>query len=126
MFAGDAAEGEQIARRIEAGHCNVNDVLVNYNVLGLPMGGWKNSGIGTRHGAQGIRRFCHTEALTIPRLPPGQVRAALVPLQRPQTRSRSAPVPVPQRPRAAQPARALAPRDVSGRFVTTESHSNMS
>jgi betaine-aldehyde dehydrogenase len=69
VFAGDAAEGERIARRIEAGHCNVNDVLVNYNVLGLPMGGWKNSGIGVRHGAQGIRRFCHTEALTIPRLP---------------------------------------------------------
>ena len=33
------------------GTCNVNDVLVNYNVLGLPMGGWKNSGIGFRHGA---------------------------------------------------------------------------
>ena len=69
VFAGDPADGERIARRIEAGHCNVNDVLVNYNVLGLPMGGWKNSGIGVRHGAQGIRRFCRTEALTIPRLP---------------------------------------------------------
>jgi acyl-CoA reductase-like NAD-dependent aldehyde dehydrogenase len=69
VFAGDPAEGERIARRIEAGHCNVNDVLVNYNVLGLPMGGWKNSGIGVRHGSQGIRRFCRTEALTIPRLP---------------------------------------------------------
>jgi betaine-aldehyde dehydrogenase len=69
VFAGDAEDGERIARRIEAGHCNVNDVLVNYNVLGLPMGGWKNSGIGSRHGTQGIRRFCHTEALTIPRLP---------------------------------------------------------
>jgi acyl-CoA reductase-like NAD-dependent aldehyde dehydrogenase len=69
VFAGDPDEGERIARRIEAGHCNVNDVLVNYNVLGLPMGGWKNSGIGVRHGAQGIRRFCHTEAVTIPRLP---------------------------------------------------------
>jgi acyl-CoA reductase-like NAD-dependent aldehyde dehydrogenase len=68
VFAGDPEEGERIARRIEAGHCNVNDVLVNYNVLGLPMGGWKNSGIGVRHGAQGIRRFCHTEALTIPRM----------------------------------------------------------
>ena len=44
-------------------------MLINYNILGLPMGGWKNSGIGVRHGAQGIRRFCHTEALTIPRLP---------------------------------------------------------
>ncbi len=69
VFAGDATEGERIARRIEAGSCNVNDVLINYNVLGLPMGGWKNSGIGVRHGAQGIRRFCRTEALTIPRLP---------------------------------------------------------
>jgi betaine-aldehyde dehydrogenase len=69
VFAGDVDEGERIARRIEAGHCNVNDVLVNYNVLGLPMGGWKNSGIGVRHGAQGIRRFCHTEAVTLPRLP---------------------------------------------------------
>jgi acyl-CoA reductase-like NAD-dependent aldehyde dehydrogenase len=69
VFAGDPEEGERIARRIEAGHCNVNDVLINYNVLGLPMGGWKNSGIGTRHGSQGIRRFCHTEAMTIPRLP---------------------------------------------------------
>ena len=69
VFAGDPTEGERIARRVEAGSCNVNDVLINYNILGLPMGGWKNSGIGVRHGAQGIRRFCHTEALTIPRLP---------------------------------------------------------
>ncbi len=69
VFAGDPAEGERIARRIEAGHCNVNDVHANYFILGLPMGGWKHSGIGVRHGAQGIRRFCHTEALTVPRLP---------------------------------------------------------
>ena len=69
VFAGDAAEGERIGRRLDAGHCNVNDVLINYNVLGLPMGGWKRSGIGTRHGSQGIRRFCRTKALTVPRLP---------------------------------------------------------
>ncbi len=69
VFAGDVEEGERIARRIEAGACNVNDVLSNYLVLGLPMGGWKQSGIGVRHGVQGIRRFCRTEALTIPRLP---------------------------------------------------------
>jgi acyl-CoA reductase-like NAD-dependent aldehyde dehydrogenase len=69
VFAGDPDEGERIARRIEAGSCNVNDVLINYNVLGLPMGGWKSSGIGVRHGSQGIRRFCHTESVTIPRLP---------------------------------------------------------
>jgi betaine-aldehyde dehydrogenase len=69
VFVGDAAEGERIGRRIEAGHCNVNDVIINYNILDLPMGGWKSSGIGNRHGAPGIRRFCRTKALTIPRLP---------------------------------------------------------
>ena len=79
VFAGDAAEGERIARRIEAGSCNVNDVLVNYNVLGLPMGGWKHSGIGVRHGAQGIRRFCRTQALTIPRLPQAKSEPAWFP-----------------------------------------------
>ena len=47
----------------------VNDLLVtNYSVLGLPMGGWKNSGIGFRHGAVGIRKFCRPEAITVPRM----------------------------------------------------------
>ena len=63
------AEGERIARRIEAGHCNVNDVLVNYNVLGLPMGGWKSSGIGFRHGAHGIRALLPHRGDHCPRLP---------------------------------------------------------
>ena len=70
VFAGDAAEGERLARRLEAGTVSVNDLFpVNYSVLGLPMGGWKNSGIGYRHGAVGIRKFCRTESLTTPRLP---------------------------------------------------------
>jgi acyl-CoA reductase-like NAD-dependent aldehyde dehydrogenase len=70
VFAGDVEAGERIARRIEAGTVAVNDLFpVNYSVLGLPMGGWKNSGIGYRHGAIGIRKFSRTESLTIPRLP---------------------------------------------------------
>jgi acyl-CoA reductase-like NAD-dependent aldehyde dehydrogenase len=70
VFAGDADEGERIARRLEAGTVSVNDLfMTNYSFLGLPMGGWKNSGIGHRHGPAGIRKFCRTEALTVPRLP---------------------------------------------------------
>jgi acyl-CoA reductase-like NAD-dependent aldehyde dehydrogenase len=69
VFAGDTRRGEEIARRIEAGSCNVNDVLIHYSTVELPMGGWKSSGIGYRHGAYGIRKFCRTESLTIPRLP---------------------------------------------------------
>src|SRR5436190_14628493 len=70
VFAGKASDGERIARRVEAGTVAVNDLfLTNYSVLGLPMGGWKTSGIGYRHGTVGIRKFCRAESLTIPRLP---------------------------------------------------------
>ncbi len=72
VFAGDVERGEQVARRIEAGACNVNDVLIHYSALELPMGGWKTSGIGYRHGAAGIRKYCRTESLTVPRMPTGK------------------------------------------------------
>ena len=70
VFAGEGSEGERLARRIEAGTVAVNDLFpVNYGVLDLPMGGWKSSGIGYRHGAVGIRKFCRSESLTLPRFP---------------------------------------------------------
>jgi acyl-CoA reductase-like NAD-dependent aldehyde dehydrogenase len=71
VFTREAAAGERIARRVEAGTVAVNDLFVtNYSVLGLPMGGWKSSGIGYRHGAVGIRKFCRTESITVPRIRP--------------------------------------------------------
>ena len=33
----------------------------------VPMGGWKESGIGFRHGEYGIKKFCRTESLVITR-----------------------------------------------------------
>jgi betaine-aldehyde dehydrogenase len=69
VMAGDNDEGERIARRIECGAVNVNDVLRNYQLLPLPMGGWKTSGIGFRHGAYGIRKFVRPESITIPTVP---------------------------------------------------------
>jgi acyl-CoA reductase-like NAD-dependent aldehyde dehydrogenase len=69
VMAGDNDEGERIARRIECGAVNVNDVLRNYQVLSLPMGGWKTSGIGFRHGAYGIRKFVRPESITVPSIP---------------------------------------------------------
>ena len=64
---GERERAEQVARRVECGAVNVNDVLVNYFASDVPMGGWKESGIGYRHGAQGIRKFCRTESLVITR-----------------------------------------------------------
>jgi acyl-CoA reductase-like NAD-dependent aldehyde dehydrogenase len=70
VFSRDAARGEAVARRIEAGAVCVNDALVNYSALELPMGGVKESGMGHRHGAGGIRKYTHQQALVISRLHP--------------------------------------------------------
>jgi acyl-CoA reductase-like NAD-dependent aldehyde dehydrogenase len=64
---GEKARAESVARRIECGAVNVNDVLVNYLATDVPMGGWKESGIGYRHGEPGIKKYCRTESVVITR-----------------------------------------------------------
>ena len=64
---GERDHAEAVARRLESGAANVNDVLVNYLALDVPMGGWKDSGIGTRWGAEGIRKYCRTESIVVTR-----------------------------------------------------------
>ncbi|HEV2769662.1 MAG TPA: aldehyde dehydrogenase family protein, partial [Solirubrobacteraceae bacterium] len=58
VFAGDPRRGEQIARRLEAGAAVVNDALANYFATEIPIGGVKESGLGARHGAVGIQKYC--------------------------------------------------------------------
>ncbi|MDQ6836690.1 MAG: aldehyde dehydrogenase family protein [Actinomycetota bacterium] len=67
VWTGDVDKGEALARRIEAGVVCVNDAQVNYTALNLPMGGWKTSGIGTRHGSAGIRKYTKVQSLLITR-----------------------------------------------------------
>jgi acyl-CoA reductase-like NAD-dependent aldehyde dehydrogenase len=70
VWTKDAAKGERLARMIEAGVVSVNDAQVNYVALELPMGGWKDSGLGSRHGADGIRKYTKRQALLVTRLAP--------------------------------------------------------
>ena len=67
VWTKDAARGARIARRVQSGAVCVNDVLVNYAVTEVPMGGWKESGIGYRHGPGGIRKFCVQQSVVIDR-----------------------------------------------------------
>jgi acyl-CoA reductase-like NAD-dependent aldehyde dehydrogenase len=67
VWTRDIGRGEELARRIEAGVVCVNDAQINYTALNLPMGGWKSSGIGTRHGANGIRKYCKVQSLLVTR-----------------------------------------------------------
>jgi len=65
---GDRKRAERLARRMHAGAVCVNDALLNYVAVELPMGGWKASGLGTRHGAAGIRKFTKQQSIFISRV----------------------------------------------------------
>ena len=64
---GEKDRAERLARRIEAGSVNVNDVITNMAAMGVPMGGWKQSGIGFRHGEYGIKKYCRAESIVVTR-----------------------------------------------------------
>jgi acyl-CoA reductase-like NAD-dependent aldehyde dehydrogenase len=76
VFAADLHAGEAVARRLEVGAVCVNDAAVNYFALEAPMGGVKESGIGVRHGPEGIRKYCRGQTIV--------VTSRLVPAREPQ------------------------------------------
>ncbi|AYF75489.1 aldehyde dehydrogenase family protein [Nocardia yunnanensis] len=86
VWTRDRVRGERVARRLEVGAVNIDDAYANLMNYAVPMGGWKNSGIGSRWGgAAGIRKYCRRQALTIPRGP----ALAREPLWYPASRRRS-------------------------------------
>jgi acyl-CoA reductase-like NAD-dependent aldehyde dehydrogenase len=85
VWTGDADRGEELARRIEAGVVCVNDAQINYSALNLPMGGWKSSGLGTRHGSGGIRKYTKTQSLLVTRRAPFKREPFMFPYKARQT-----------------------------------------
>ena len=67
VFTKDLSRGEAVAKRVEAGAVCVNDAVINYSALELPMGGAKTSGLGRRHGPDGIRKFCQQQSIMVSR-----------------------------------------------------------
>jgi len=70
VWTGDKNRGERIARQLNAGAVNINDVFANLFSFALPMGGWGLSGVGARWGgAAGVRKYCKQKAITKPIVP---------------------------------------------------------
>jgi succinate-semialdehyde dehydrogenase/glutarate-semialdehyde dehydrogenase len=64
VWAGSDAEGEAIAARLHCGTVNVNEgYAFAWGSLSAPMGGMGISGVGRRHGPEGLLKY--TEAQTI-------------------------------------------------------------
>jgi acyl-CoA reductase-like NAD-dependent aldehyde dehydrogenase len=67
VWTKDIAKGMRIAERVEAGNTCVNDALANYGAHQLPFGGVKESGIGVRHSARGIQKYCSSHSILVTR-----------------------------------------------------------
>jgi acyl-CoA reductase-like NAD-dependent aldehyde dehydrogenase len=67
VFAGDAGHAERVARRVQSGAVVVNDTLVNYFAMEIPIGGMKESGVGARHGRAGIQKYCQRQNMVVTR-----------------------------------------------------------
>ncbi|HXJ35415.1 MAG TPA: aldehyde dehydrogenase family protein [Candidatus Eisenbacteria bacterium] len=66
VWTQDLERGMALAGRIESGNVCVNDCVISAGVAGLPFGGVKQSGVGTRHGgAEGLRQFCVRQAMLV-------------------------------------------------------------
>jgi acyl-CoA reductase-like NAD-dependent aldehyde dehydrogenase len=70
VFTRDLRRGEMIARRLSAGNACVNDALINYFAHEAPFGGTGDSGLGVRHGPQGIRKYCGSQTILVTRFGP--------------------------------------------------------
>ena len=65
IFTRDVRTGRALARRIRCGTVNINEgYAAAWGSMAAPMGGMKDSGLGRRHGADGIRKYCEPQNVT--------------------------------------------------------------
>lgn len=66
VWGTDLDAATAVARRIESGNVNVNDILATaYASKGTPSGGVKQSGVGARHGDQGLLKYTDCQNLAV-------------------------------------------------------------
>jgi acyl-CoA reductase-like NAD-dependent aldehyde dehydrogenase len=59
----------RVGSRLETGGVNINNAMTNVFQFPLPMGGWKESGLGHRFGGpNGVRKYCRQQAFVSERV----------------------------------------------------------
>jgi succinate-semialdehyde dehydrogenase/glutarate-semialdehyde dehydrogenase len=71
VWTRDLSAGRRMAAQIECGTVNVNDAYIaSWGSVDAPMGGFKQSGIGRRHGREGILEYTETQTVATQRMGP--------------------------------------------------------
>ena len=69
VWTGDASKGREVAARLQAGTVNVNEAYAAaWGSVDAPMGGWKDSGVGRRHGEHGLLKYTESQTIAVERL----------------------------------------------------------
>jgi succinate-semialdehyde dehydrogenase/glutarate-semialdehyde dehydrogenase len=81
VWTRDTRRGREVAARLECGNVNVNEAYAaTWGSMGVPMSGWKESGLGGRHGSHGLLELTRTQNVAVQSLlpiapPPGVSQA---------------------------------------------------
>jgi acyl-CoA reductase-like NAD-dependent aldehyde dehydrogenase len=67
IFSRDKFAAAGLADKLESGAVCINESLVNFIILEAAMSGRKSSGFGSRHGAEGIRKYCQQKTIVVDR-----------------------------------------------------------
>jgi succinate-semialdehyde dehydrogenase/glutarate-semialdehyde dehydrogenase len=71
VWTKDGTRGRRIAARLRTGSVNINEGYASaYGSVQSPMGGMKDSGLGRRHGAEGIHKYTEAQTVAHQRLVP--------------------------------------------------------
>ena len=71
VWTKNLARGREIASRIQAGTVNINETYAAaWASMDATMGGFKSSGLGRRHGKEGLYRFTEVQTIAVERLIP--------------------------------------------------------
>ncbi|MER7044397.1 succinic semialdehyde dehydrogenase [Streptomyces jumonjinensis] len=71
VWSRDGKRAHAIAARLRAGTVNINEAYAAaYGSVGSPMGGMKDSGLGRRHGSEGILKYTESQTVAQQRLVP--------------------------------------------------------
>lgn len=71
VWTRDTRRGRRVAERLQAGTININEGYgAAWGSTDAPMGGVKSSGIGRRHGAQGLLKYTSPRTISVQRLVP--------------------------------------------------------
>jgi succinate-semialdehyde dehydrogenase/glutarate-semialdehyde dehydrogenase len=71
VWTRDVARGRALATQLEAGTVNINEgYIAAWGSIDAPMGGMKDSGVGRRHGAEGIRKYTEPQTIAVQRVMP--------------------------------------------------------